>query len=147
MLYVLNSATLPLKEGGKYLIKARQLSVKEASELLKSEPFVSAVGHESTAKALSNVFGVEIQFNRVQITLQPGDKLLSIILKKRLEEGRVIKTVEELNAIGYTIWLFEVYEDKEGDFIIPHVLDSEVPRFRNPKEEVEEFLKRNPGIV
>jgi len=143
MLYVLNSATLPLKEGGKYLIKARQLSVKEASEVLKKEQFVSAVGHESTAKALSNVFGVEIPFNRVQITLQPGDKLLSIILKKRLEEGKVLRTVEELEQVGYTIWLFEVYEDKEEELIIPHILDSEIPRFRSPKE----FLKRNPGIV
>jgi len=131
MLYVLNSATLPLKEGGKYLIKARQLSVKEASEMLKREQFVSAVGHEATAKALSNVFGVEIPFNRVQITLQPGDKLISINLKKRLPEGQVLKTVEELEQIGYSIWLFEVHEDKEVD----------------PAQVVEKFLATNPGIV
>jgi len=131
MLYVLNSATLPLKEGGKYLIKARQLSVKEASEVLKKEQFISAVGHEATAKALSNVFGIEIQFNRVQITLQPGDKLLAINLKKRLPEGQVLKTVEELEQIGYTIWLFEIYEDKET----------------SPTQEVERFLQANPGIV
>jgi len=112
MLYVLNTATLPLKEGEEYLIKARQLSVEEASEILKKEQFTSAVGHEATAKALSNVFGVEVQFNRIQITLQPGDKLISINLKKRLPEGTVLKTVEELEQIGYTIWLFEVYEDK-----------------------------------
>ena len=113
MLYVLNSATLPLAGGKKYLIKARELSVEEASEMLKKEQFISAVGHEVTAKVLSNVFGVEIPFNRVQITLQPGDKLLSIILKKRLPEGQVLKTVEELEQIGYSIWLFEVYEDRE----------------------------------
>ena len=131
MLYVLNSATIPLKEGGKYLIKARELSIKEASEMLKKEPFISAVGHEATSQALSNVFGVTIPFNRVQITLQPGDKLISIILKKRLPEGTVLKTIEELNAIGYNIWLFEVYEDKE----------------LNSVQEVEKFLSENPGIV
>jgi len=131
MLYILNSATLPLKEGGKYLIKARQISVEEASELLKKEQFTSAVGHESTAKALSNIFGVEIAFNRIQITLQPGDRLLSIILKKRLPEGTVLKTIQELEEIGYSIWLFEVSEDRE----------------KEPKEKVEEFLKYNPGIV
>jgi len=131
MLYVLNSATLPLKEGGKYLIKARQLSIQEASEMLKKEPFTSAVGHEATAQMLSNVLGVTIPFNRVQITLQPGDKLLSIILKKRLAEGQVLKTVEELEQIGYTIWLFEVSEDKEV----------------TPTQEVERFLQSNPGIV
>jgi hypothetical protein len=131
MLYILNSATLPLKEGGKYLIKARQISVEEASELLKKEQFISAVGHESTAKALSNVFGVEIPYSRTQIYLGDGDRLISIILKKRLPEGTVIKTVEELELIGYTIWLFEVSEDRE----------------KEPKEIVEEFLKYNPGIV
>jgi len=131
MLYILNSATLPLKEGGKYLIKARQISVKEASELLKKEQFVSAVGHEATAQALSNVFGVTIPYNRTQITLQPGDKLISIILKKRLAEGQVLKTVEELEQVGYSIWLFEVSEDKEV----------------SPTQEVERFLQANPGIV
>jgi c-di-GMP-related signal transduction protein len=127
MLYVLNSATLPLKERGRYLIKARELTVKEASEMLKSEPFISAVGHESTAKALSNVFGVTIPYNRTQITLQPGDKLISIILKKRLPEGIVLKTVEELEQIGYSIWLFEVEPD--------------------PVQEIKTFLKVNPGII
>ena len=131
MLYVLNSATLPLKEGGKYLIKARQLSIQEASEMLKREKFISAVGHESTAKALSNIFNVEIPYSRTQIFLGDGDKLISIILKKRLAEGQVLKSVEELEQIGYTIWLFEVYEDKE----------------LNPVQEVERFLQTNPGIV
>jgi Domain of unknown function (DUF1874). len=131
MLYILNSATLPLKEGGRYLIKARELSAKEASDMLKKEQFISAVGHEATAKALSNIFGVEVPFNRIQITLQPGDKLISITLKRRLEEGKVIRTIEELNTIGYSIWLFEVYEDKEVSLI----------------QEVERFLIENPGIV
>ena len=131
MLYVLNSATLPLAGGKKYVIKARELSIEEASKMLKSEPFISAVGHEATSQALSNVFGVTIPFNRTQITLQPGDKLISIILKKRLEEGKVIKTVEELNAIGYSIWLFEISEDKEV----------------TPTQEVEKFLAENPGII
>jgi hypothetical protein len=112
MLYVLNSSTLPLEPGREYLIKAKQLSVEEAKKILQSEAFVSAVGHQSTAEALTNVFGVEIKFNRIQIQLKPGDKLISIILKKRLEEGKVIKTVEELNEIGYDIWYFEVYENK-----------------------------------
>ncbi len=66
------------------------------------------MGHEATAKALSNVFNVEIPYNRIQIFLDNGDKLIAIILKKRLPEGQVLKTVEELEQIGYTIWLFEV---------------------------------------
>ena len=112
MLYILNSSTLPLKSGKEYIIKAKEISVEEAKKMLQSEPFISAVGHESTAKALTNIFGVEVKFNRIQIFLDDGDKLISIILKKRLEEGKVLKTVEELNEIGYSIWYFEVYENK-----------------------------------
>ena len=112
MLYILNSSTLPLKSGKEYLIKAKEISVEEAKKLLQNEPFISAIGHESTAKALTNIFGVEVKFNRIQIFLDDGDKLISIILKKRLPEGAVLKTVEELNEIGYSIWYFEVYENK-----------------------------------
>jgi len=112
MLYILNSATLPLKSGKEYLIKAKEITVEEARDLLKNNNFVSAIGHESTAQALSNIFGINIPYNRIQIFLDDGDKLISIILKKRLEEGKVIKTVEELEQIGYDIWYFEVYENK-----------------------------------
>jgi len=109
MLYILNTATLPLKEGEEYLITARQISIEESKEMLEKEQFVSAVGHEATAKLLTNVLGVEVPYNRIQITLQPGDKVIAFLLKKRLEEGKVIKTVEELEQIGYTLWLFHVY--------------------------------------
>jgi len=112
MLYILNSSTLPLKSGKEYLIKAKEISVEEAKKILQSEPFISAIGHESTAKALSNIFNVEIKYNRIQIFLDDGDKLITIILKKRLEEGQILKTVEELEQIGYSIWYFEVYENK-----------------------------------
>jgi len=135
MLYILNSATLPLKGGKEYLIKAKELSIEEAKKILQSEPFISAVGHQSTAEALSNIFGVEIKFNRIQIQLKPGDKLISIILKKRLEEGKVIKTVEELNEIGYDIWYFEVYENKiDVKKIDEHTIEVELKDY-------------NPGIA
>jgi len=109
MLYILNSAILPLKEGGEYIISAKQISIEEAKEMLEKEHFTSAVGHEATAKLLTNVLGIEVPYNRIQITLEPGDKVLAFLLKKRLEEGKVIKTVEELEQIGYTLWLFHVY--------------------------------------
>jgi len=113
MLYILNSAILPLKEGEEYLITARQISIQEAKEILEKEHFTSAVGHKATAELLTKILGVEIPFNRIQIELQLGDKVIAFLLKKRLEEGKVIETVEELNQIGYTLWLFHVY--KRGD--------------------------------
>lgn len=118
MLYVLNSATLPLKEGEKYLISAKQISIEEAKEMLEKEYFVSAVGHKVTAELLTNVLSVEIPFNRIQIELQPGDKMIAFILKKRLEEGQIIKSVEELEKIGYTLWLFHIYRHDDPSLVI-----------------------------
>ena len=135
MLYILNSSTLPLEPVREYLIKAKELSVEEAKKILQSEPFTSAVGHQSTAEALTNIFGVEIKFNRIQITLQPGDKLISIILKKRLPEGQVLKTVEELEQVGYSIWYFEIYENEIN-----------VKKINENTIEVE-FKDYNPGIA
>ena len=110
MLYILNTATLPLKEGERYIITARQVSIEEAKDLLEKEYFTSAVGHKATAELLTKILGVEIPYNRIQIELEPGDKVLAFLLKKRLEEGKVIESIEELNQIGYTLWLFHIYQ-------------------------------------
>ncbi|MCY0880955.1 MAG: DUF1874 domain-containing protein [Firmicutes bacterium] len=108
MLYILNSMIIPLKEGDEYTIKARQIFLQSAKELLSHEQFVSAVGHQATADLLSSVMGIKIPMNRIAITLSHGDKALCFVLKQRLPEGVVIKTIEELQKVGYTFWLFEV---------------------------------------
>ncbi|CAJ31570.1 DNA binding protein [Betalipothrixvirus pozzuoliense] len=108
MLYLLNSAILPLKEGEEYIVKAKEITIQEARELLHKENFVSAVGHQATAELLSNVLGVNIPVNRIAIKASHGDKILAFSLKQRLPEGVVIKTTEELEKIGYELWLFEI---------------------------------------
>jgi hypothetical protein len=67
MIYLCNSFTLSmispsLLEGGA-IIKASPISLGELKALLK-EGFVSAVGHESTAKVLSKLLGTDVPFNR-----------------------------------------------------------------------------------
>jgi len=110
MLYILNTATLPLKEGEEYLIVAKQISIQEAKDFLEMEYFTSVVGHKATAELLTKILGVEIPYNRIQIELQPGDRVIAFLLKKRLEEGKVIQTTEELEQIGYTLWFFRIYK-------------------------------------
>jgi len=110
MLYILNSAVLPLKEGQQYVITARQVSIQEVRDMLQKEHYTSAIGHEATAKLLSNVLGVDIPLNRIQVQLQPKDRMLAFLLKKRLPEGVVLKTVEELEQIGYSFWMFYIYD-------------------------------------
>lgn len=108
MLYILNTAILPLKPGEEYTIKAKEITIQEAKELVTKEPFVSAVGHDATARLLSNILEANITTNRIAIRATHGDKILAFLLKQRLQEGVVIKTEEELQKIGYELWLFEI---------------------------------------
>jgi hypothetical protein len=99
MLYVLNSPILT--SFGFYSYKP--LSLAEAIELLK-QGFVSAVGHEATASFLSQLTGITISVNRIQVKMQPGDKAVVFQVLTRLPEGKVLST-EELKEIPYRLGL------------------------------------------
>ncbi len=99
MIYLCNSFTLSmispsLLEGGA-IIKASPISLGEVKALLK-EGFVSAVGHESTARVLGHLLGVEVPFNRVQISVGEGDVIISFQFLIRLPEGKVLGEDEVL---------------------------------------------------
>ena len=108
MLYIVNAPILPLKPGGKYWVYARQISVDEVIVLLRTQEFVSAIGHEATARLLTDLLGIEIPMNRIQIQLGAGDEVIAFTLRRRLPEGKVIYSPEELEQIGYDFWLFSV---------------------------------------
>lgn len=77
-----------------------------------SKNFVSAVGHESTAAIMSELLGVQVPVNRVQVAPVPGDKLLCFKLKKRAPEG-VILSKSEINELGYE-WVLMAYHKTIG---------------------------------
>jgi len=108
MLYIVNAPILPLKPGSKYWVYARQISVDEVITLLRTQGFVSAIGHEATARLLTDLLGIEIPMNRIQIQLGAGDEEIAFTLRRRLPEGKVIYSPEELEQIGYDFWWFSV---------------------------------------
>jgi hypothetical protein len=77
------------------IIKASPISFGEVKALIK-EGFISAVGHESTAKVLGHLLGVEVPFNRVQISVGEGDVIISFQFLIRLPEGKVLGEDEVL---------------------------------------------------
>jgi len=99
MIYLCNSFTLSmiapslLEQGA--IIKASPISLGEVKALLK-EGFVSAVGHESTARVLSVLLGTEVPFNRAQIAIREGDVIVSFQFMVRLPEGKVLGEDEVL---------------------------------------------------
>lgn len=99
----------PLPPQGR-TVKVRPISLEEAKSLLR-EGYISAVGHESTARVMSALLGVDIPPNRVSITLQPGDRVLVFQLSVRLAEGQVLSQ-EEVMAL---------YEKGQASFALVEV--------------------------
>ena len=60
--------------------------------------FISAVGHESTAKLLTNLLGIAVVKNRIAVTLEDGDTAIIVVLGFRPEEGKVY-SLEELEKL------------------------------------------------
>lgn len=52
--------------------------------------FVSAIGHEGSAAALSALLGVQVEVNRVAIQMEVGDRALVLRVKARLPEGMIL---------------------------------------------------------
>lgn len=64
------------------------LSLDEAKEILASG-FTSAIGHEDTARVVSNLLGMDVPANRVSINLESDQDTLVIaqVMGGRLPEG------------------------------------------------------------
>ena len=79
------------------------LNVSQAQKLL-APGFVSAMGHQGTAKLLSTLLDIEVPTNRISIEMQPGDKALVFRLKQRVAEGQVF-TQEEIAKLPFELGL------------------------------------------
>ena len=89
MLYICNAFSLQMLNLEKEQnIHLQPLTVEEVKERLKEESFVSAIGHEDTANVLSNMLGVKIEKNRMNLSLTEKDSLIVAQLTGgRLPEG------------------------------------------------------------
>jgi len=78
-------------------IKVVEASAEDVKNILSSN-FISAIGHEATAKIITTQLGVNVPVNRVSISLKRGDTLLVYQLLKRLEEGKVLTEQEMMQV-------------------------------------------------
>ena len=108
-LYLLNSPIIPTKKN--IVVAIRNISLDDAKKLVQNQKFISAIGHDVTAKLLSILLGVEVPVNRIQVYFDEGDEAIVFTLKQRLAEGQVLKTIEEIEKIGYELKLIKVLTD------------------------------------
>lgn len=76
------------------------MSPEYARALLHSEPWQSAIGHASTAAAVSAALGISVPMQRIEYRQATGERALVFWLRARLPEGVVIER-EEIGRIGY----------------------------------------------
>ena len=100
-IYVANSFSLNMLDFSDSKIKTvvvEEIDTETVKELLKNSDFISAIGHEATAKVISQKLGINVEANRVQIKMNRGDVLIVFQLLQRLPEGKVLSE-EEIQQI------------------------------------------------
>ncbi|MDR5659046.1 YddF family protein [Serpentinicella sp. ANB-PHB4] len=92
---------------GTYSIQ--DIEVEEARNYINNNGFISAIGHEATAKIMSALLGVKIPMNRIQFQQEVGQIAIVFKLNQRPDEG-VILTEEQLKQIGFRLKIMERIE-------------------------------------
>jgi len=99
-LYLLNALIMPVElgEGQSAMFVATKIDKTFARALARAhdkEDIVSAIGHEATAKILSEILGIEVKTNRIAVSMERGDFAIVCKVKKRLAEGEVLKELKD----------------------------------------------------
>ena len=102
--YLGNAFSLSMLKGSSAMIGVGVVPAEYVGRQLRTTPgWVSAVGHESTAKVLTQLLGVEVPVNRIRIELGEDDVLYVFQLLTRLPEGRVLSR-EEVLSLPYRFY-------------------------------------------
>lgn len=87
-----------------------QITPESARQILSLYGFESAIGHESTARFVSRILGVEVPANRRQVKMGDDDFNMALVfrIRTRLPEGAVLSE-SELEDVEYDLGLLEWY--------------------------------------
>lgn len=81
------------------------LALDEAQALIRRQGFISAIGHTATANVLSELLQIHCPVARIDFNQMPGQSALVLRLARRLPEGQVLHTRDEIEAWGYSMAL------------------------------------------
>ncbi len=100
-IYILNTPILT--HYGEWIYDG-PLSPSKVKQILE-QGFISAVGHQTSAEFLTELLEIKISMNRIQITMNKGDKAVILNLKTRLPERFVLSDKEQIKDFPYEISL------------------------------------------
>ena len=83
--YLLSSMIIPISfEYESATVTIEEVSVEEARAILEGG-FISAVGHEATARFLSKILGIEVRPSREAVYLHEDDVAIAIQFGERIQ--------------------------------------------------------------
>jgi hypothetical protein len=97
MIHLLNTAIIP-SQCGSCEVRVYNLSLEQAEQYVCGNAHISHIGHEGTARVLSQLLGEDIPMSR-----EPWDGSgvgIAFQLTQRLGEGQIL-TEEEVRALPY----------------------------------------------
>lgn len=82
------------------------LGVEKARRLVQRHGFVSAIGHDASARVLSDILQVSVPKKRIEYKQAVGQKAIALKLNVRPPEGEVLNRVE-MHEVGFSLKLIE----------------------------------------
>jgi len=104
MLYIASAFSLSMLQELPATVKVQEITPESARLLMYSEEWESCVGHEGTARVLSEILATEIRANRKAVKLAEGDGLIVFQLMQRLPEGKVLSEEEVREVVKSGNW-------------------------------------------
>ncbi len=102
-IYLTNAFALNMLATKEATARISKISADEAKRLIRGKKIISFIGHEVTAKIMSILLGEQVTVNRSMLKIRSG-AMIVITLNKRLEEGAVVNTIEDVEKIGYSLY-------------------------------------------
>jgi hypothetical protein len=97
-LYLMSTTVIPSGCDGIWTFQT--VTNEEAKSFLIGAEAVSAIGHASTAEAMSSALGAKVEMNRITVQPEVGDYFLCFRLNSRPPEGAILD-LETLKEIGF----------------------------------------------
>ena len=110
MIYIANAFSLGMLHSMPATLRVADIHLPQVRELLSNSQWQSAVGHETTAKLLSQLLGIEIPYNRVQLKLNSGDRVIVFQINKRLPEATSLSEEDLKEILHSSMWSLKLVE-------------------------------------